>query len=255
MDTLWKDIRQALRVLRKSPGFTLVAVLTLTLGVGANTAIFSIVNAVLIRPLPFPDADRVMGVWAHTDTARQLGVSYPEFADWREGNRTFEGLAVWRGQSVNLTGAGEPERLIGSFVSANFHRLLGVSVAVGRGFEPAETEPGTAKPVAVISHGLWTRRFGGDATIVGRNLDLNGQPFTVIGILGPEFVPGRAPADAWFMNTDVLLPVAYFPNSRGLERGQSEMLVVGRLKPGVTVAQAGADLNVVAKRLELAYPD
>src|SRR5262245_36560495 len=255
MDTLWKDLRQALRVMRKSPGFALVAVLTLTLGVGANTAIFSIVNAVLLRPLPFPDGDRVMTVWARTDTDRALAASYPEFVDWRDGNQTFEALAVWRGQSVNLTGTGEPERLIGSFVSADFLRLLGVSTAHGRAFAAAETEPGTAKPVAVISHGLWTRRFGGDASIVGRNLNLNGQPFTVIGILGPEFAPGRAPADAWFMNADVLVPVAYFPNARGLERGQSELLVVGRLKPDVPVARAQADLSVVAKRLEQAYPE
>ena len=254
MMDLLTDIRHGARRLMHSPGFTLGALLLLALGLGANTAIFSVLNAVLLRPLPYPDSDRLVMVWAHSERGDHAA-SYPEYLDWREQSRSFTGLAVWRGQSINLSGSGEPERLVGCFVSAGFFPTVGVPAALGRTFRPEETEPSTKAPVAVISHGLWQRRFAGDPAVVGRALMLNGNSHTVVGILGPEFAPGRAPFDGWFMSSEVFLPAAYFPNKNGLERGQGEMLVVGRLAPGVGPEAAQSDLALVAKRLEQAYPD
>jgi putative ABC transport system permease protein len=253
MDLLM-DVRHATRRLARTPGFTLGALAVLGIGLAANTAIFSVLNAVLLRPLPFAEADRLVMVWAHSERGDH-SASYPEFQDWREQSRSFAELAVWRGQSINLSGPGEPERLGGSFVSASFFPALGVGAALGRTFRPEETEPQTAAPVAMITHGLWQRRFGGDPAVIGRTLVLNGAGHTVVGVLPPEFAPGRAPFDSWFMSSEVFVPAAYFPNKNGLERGQSEMLVVGRLKPGVSVETAQTDLAVVAKRLEQAYPD
>src|SRR5262245_4017396 len=187
MDMLVRDLRHGLRSLARTPGVTAVLLLTLALGVGANTAIFSVVNAVLLRSLPYPDADRLVMVWGRTEAAPQLAASWPEFADWREQNRSFSDMAVWRGQSVNLTGAGDPERIVGAFVSASFFAVVGAKPILGRTFAPEETEPGTVRPVAVISHGLWQRRFGGASGILGRSLVLNGQGVTVVGVMGPDF--------------------------------------------------------------------
>ena len=164
-------------------------------------------------------------------------------------------MAVWRGQSINLTGGAEPERLIGAFVSDRFLPLVGAPIHLGRGLTPEETDPATVKPVAVLSFGLWQRRFGGDPSVLGRSLTLNGRAHTVVGVLGPEFAPGRAPYDAWFMATEVFLPTPYFPNDKALERGQTELLAMGRLRPGVTLEEAQSDMSVIARRLEHAYPD
>jgi hypothetical protein len=255
MDTLSQDLCYAARSLLRAPGFTAVAVLTLAIGIGGNAAIFSAVNAVLLRPLPFPGADRLVTVWGRTAAASQSVASWPEFEDWRAQTQSFATLSVWRPQSVNLTGSGEPERVAGAFVSASLFPMLGASPRLGRVFEPAETEPASVRPVVVLSQGLWHRRFGGDSGILGRSLVLNGQPLTVIGVMGPEMEPGRAPFDAYFMGTDAWIPAPYFPNAKALERGETEWLVAGRLRPGVTVAQAHADVEVVARRLEQAYPD
>jgi putative ABC transport system permease protein len=254
MDTLAQDVRYAVRALAQRPGFTIVAVLTIALGVGANTAIFSVVNAVLLRPLPYPDADRLVMVWTTTGSGNNAA-AWPEYVDWRAQSHSFEEMAVWRGQSVSLTGGAEPERVAGAFISASFFDVVGARPQLGRTFRPEETDPATTAPVAVISHGLWTRRFGADPGILGRTLVLNGQPRTVVGVLGPEFEPGRAPFNGWFMGTEAWQPVADFPNAKGLERGQTELLVAARLRSGVTVAAAQADLEVVARRLEQAYPD
>jgi putative ABC transport system permease protein len=255
MDTLAQDLRYARRALQRAPGFTAVAVLTLALGIGGTTAIFSAVDAVLLRPLPFPDSDRLVFVWARSEGSGQMAASWPEFVDWRTQARSFSEMAVLRGQSVNLSGSGEPERLIGAFVTARLFPLLGAKPQLGRTFEPAETEVGSAQPVAVLSDGLWRRRFGADPGILGRSLLLNGQPLTVVGVMGPDLAPGRAPFDAYFMSTDVWIPTPYFPNARGLERGQGELLVLARLRDGVTVAQADSEIRAIAGRLERAYPD
>jgi putative ABC transport system permease protein len=255
MDKLGQDLRFAVRSLSRAPGFTVVAVFTLALGIGGISAIFSAVNAVLLRPLPFPDADRLAFIWGHTEATPQTAVSWPEFVDWREQNRSFDTLAVWRPQSVNLTGSGEPERLVGAFVSASLFDMLGARPQLGRAFAPDETEVGTARPVVVLSDAVWHRRFGADAGVLGRSLVINGQALTVIGVMGPELAAGRAPFNAYMLDTDAWIPAPYFPNEKGLVRGQTELLVLGRLRPGVALPDAQADLTVVARRLEQAYPD
>jgi putative ABC transport system permease protein len=195
MEIFRQDLRYAWRALRERPGFTAVAVLTLALGVGGNTAVFSIVNAMLLRPLPFPNPDRIVMAWVKTQAQPQSAASYPEYEDWRAQARSFEDMAVWRGQSVNLTGDGEPERLVGNYDSVNIFTLLGAHAAHGRTFLPGETTPGAAKPVAVLSHAVWQRRFGGDPGVVGRTLTVNGNVHTVVGVLGPQFAPRRAPTE------------------------------------------------------------
>jgi putative ABC transport system permease protein len=255
MDSLLQDLRYAVRTLVERPGFTLVAALTIALGVGGTTAMFGIVDAVLLRSLPYADPDRLAMVWTRTPGVPQAAASWPEFVDWREQNRSFADMAVWRGQSVNLTGGAEPERVIGAFVSDRFFPLLGARPALGRTFTAEETDPATARPVAVIGHGLWQRRFGSDPGILGRTLVLNGQSHTVVGVLGPEFDGGNAPSNGWFMGCDVFLPISYFPNKKGLARGETEILVLGRLRPDVDLEQARTDMTVVARRLEQAYPD
>src|SRR5262245_11274682 len=254
MDTLISDLRHAFRRLRHSPGFTLGAVLTLGLGIGATTSLFTVVNAVLLRPLPYADADRLAFAWAKTGDSTSAA-SYPEYLDWKGRARSFSDMACWRGQSVNLTGGAEPERVVGSFVCASFFPLVGMKPQLGRTFTPEETDPRTARPLAVISHGLWQRRFAGDPGVLGRTLVLNGNVHTIVGVLGPEFAPDRAAFSGWFMASEVLLPIAYFPNKNGLERGQSEILVLGRLADGVGMDAARAELALVARQLEQEHPE
>jgi len=255
MDSLLQDLRYAVRTLVERPGFAVVAALTIALGVGGTTAMFGVVDAVLLRPLPYAEPDRLVMLWTRTPGAPQAAASWPEFVDWREQNHSFEDMAAWRGQSVNLTGGAEPERVIGAFVSDRFFPLLGAHAVLGRTFTAEETDPASARPVVVLGHGLWRRRFGSDRGILGRSLILNGQSHTVVGVLGPDFDAGNAPANGWFMGTDVFLPVSYFPNKKGLVRGETEILVIGRLRPDVSLTQARTDMAVVARRLEQAYPD
>src|SRR5712692_1687356 len=255
MDALLQDLRYAVRTLIERPGFAVVAALTIGLGVGGTTAMFAVVDAVLLRPLPYADPDRLVMLWTRTPGGPQAAASWPELVDWREQNHSFADMAAWRGQSVNLTGGAEPERVVGAFVSGRFFPLLGARPVLGRTFTAEETDPATARPVAVLGHGLWQRRFGSDPGILGRSLVLNGQSHAVVGVLGPEFDGGNAPANGWFMGCDVFLPVSYFPNKKGIARGETEILVLGRLRPGVDVSQARIDMAVVARRLEQAYPE
>jgi len=191
MQTLLQDLRYALRMLRKNPGFTAVAVLTLALGIGANTAIFSLVNAVLLRPLPYPEPDRIVQLmltspeWnpGGTDSA----ANPPEFMVWREQTQAFEDIAAYdKGGGVNLTGGDRPEQLKVLHVSADYFRLFGAPVEIGRTFTTQEDIPG-GPPLAVISNGLWYRRFGRDRTLVGKAILLGDEPYVVIGVLGPRF--------------------------------------------------------------------
>ena len=255
MDKLLQDLRYGVRTLVERPGFTAVAALTIAIGVGGTTAMFSVVDALLLRPLPYPEPDRLVMVWTRTSGGPASAAAWPEIVDWREQSHSFSDMAAWRGQSVNLTGEGEPERLVGAFVSDRFFPLLGARPALGRTFSAAETDPATAQPVAVLGHGLWRRRFGSDPGILGRSLVLNGQSHTVVGVLGPDFDGGNAPASGWFMGSDVFLPVPYFPNQKGLARGETEILVIGRLRPDVDLGEARHDLSLVARRLEQAYPE
>jgi putative ABC transport system permease protein len=247
MDILLQDLRFGMRGLFRRPGFTIVAALTLALGIGANTAIFSVVNALLIRPLPYPNADRMVMIWGTQGAQGQQGIVYSDFHDWRAQNRTFEDMGVFRGQSVNLTGRETPDRLFGMFVSAAFMRLIGASPEQGRTFTDAETEVETKGPVAMLAHEAWETRFGSDPSILGKTIVLNGQPLTVIGIVRPRV---QTP----FGTPDAYLPIGYYPNANGLQRGTRGVSALGTLKPGITLENAQRDLAALAKRQEEAFP-
>ena len=249
MTTLLQDVRYGLRVLRQKPGFTAVAVLTLALGIGANTAVFSLVSAVLVRPLQYREAERLVTVWEDGTAAgfpRDV-LAVGNFADWRAQNNVFEEMAAVDQRTFDLTGeGGEPEKIFGLGVTSNFFPLLGAEPALGRVLLPEEDRPGAAR-VAVLSHGLWQRRFGGERSAVGREVLLNGEHYTVVGV---------TPADFQFAypNVDLWIPVAFTPEQLA-DHGNHYLEVVARLKPGVTIEQARADLNVVAGRISEAYPD
>ncbi|HLL45619.1 MAG TPA: ABC transporter permease, partial [Longimicrobiaceae bacterium] len=186
MDDLLHDLRHAARMLRRSPAFTAVAVLTLALGIGAATVIFSVVDAVVLRPLPFAEPERLVRVWETTPAGDDFAVSAPNYLDFRERSRAFAEMAAYRPRSFSLTGAGEPERLEGFAASHTLFRLLGATPALGRTFTADEDRPGGER-VAVVSHGLWRRRFGGDPEMVGRQVVLDGERYTVTGVLPPGF--------------------------------------------------------------------
>ena len=249
---MFQDLRFALRSLRKRPGFSLVVMLTLALGSGANTAIFSVVNAVLLSPLPYGAPERLVALFAKSEQRNlsQRPLSYPNFQDWRAQNQSFEHLAAVRGESFSLTDKGEPERVNGVRVSTNILSLLGVKPALGRDFLPEEAEPGKAT-VALIGYGLWQRRYAGDPHILGQAVTLEGRTCTIIGVL-PAWLkyPGLnvPPAGA-----EVWIPLLPLPSE--MNRSFANMRIIGKLKPGVSLTQAQADLNVVATRLEHQYPN
>ncbi len=246
MDTLWQDLRYSFRMLWKSPGFTLVAILALALGIGANTAIFSVVNAVLLRPLPYKDPNRLAIMWEKAAT-QDTSVSYPNFTDWREQQQTFEELTAFRRNSFNLTEAGEPERLAGRMASANFFKTFGAQLYKGTDFPASEDRIGGQK-VVILSYGFWQRRFAGDDKIIGKQLKLNNQSYTVIGITQPDFRFGS--------DTDIYVLLGQNEDrcmkSRGCHPG---IYVVGRMKPGLTLEQARADMDAIQGRLGQQYPD
>ena len=246
MQTLLQDLRYAFRLLAKSPGFTAIAVLTLALGIGANTAIFSVVNAVLLRPLAFRDPSRLVIV-AEKSPFPTISTSYQNFVDWRDQSRSFESMEGTRGAGLSLTGAGEPELLLARMATAGLFPLLGVEAHVGRTFLPEEDRAGSA-PVALLSYGLWQRRFGGSREIIGKPITLGSQPYTVVGVL-PAGFQVLQPAD-------VFVPfkpwAATLPDDRNWHPG---IFAVARLKPGVSREQARAEMVGITKRLEQQYPD
>jgi len=248
MQTLLQDLRYGARMLLKKPGFTLIAVITLALGIGANTAIFSVVNAVLLRPLPYDEADRLVHLRERHPQYEEMSISYPNFTDWRARNRVFESIGVYNFGSYNLTGGGEPERLQAAQGSADLFAALRVRAALGRVFTNEEDKPGGA-PVVVLSHDLWQRRFGGDPNILNQSLTLNDRPYTVIGVLPPTFRIERRVA-LW-------VPVGQLSAQPSWqERGNHPGLRgVARLKAGVTLEQARADLDAIAAQLEEQYPN
>jgi putative ABC transport system permease protein len=248
VETVIQDVRFGVRMMIKNPTFTVVAVIALALGIGANSAIFSVVNTVLLRPLPYKDPDRLVMVWE--DDSRH---GYPRdtpaaanYIDWRDQNRVFEGMAAMTDQSFNLTGSGEPERIDGQRVSANLFPLLGVEPQLGRAFVPEEDQPG-ANHVVILSHGLWQRRFGSDAGIIGKSLTLNGDSHTVVGVMPPQL---RFPSP----EDELWVPVAFAPREAA-NRGRHYLNVVARLKPGVTLQQAQAEMSAIAARLQQQYPE
>ena len=241
-----QDFRYGVRMLLKHPGFTVIAVLTLSLGIGANTAIFSIVNAVLLRPFPYQAPERLVFVEERV-SGPGFSPSYPNFADWRAQNTTFDSMAAVRGnESFNFTGAGEPERLQGRLVSAEFFSTLGIKPLPGRDFRAEDDHPG-ATPAVILSHGFWQRRFGADESIIGKQLTLNNQSFTVVGITPANFQFGA--------EADVSVPIGLSAErfrARGSDPGTG---VVARLKPNLSQQQAQTELNLIAGRLEQQYPE
>jgi putative ABC transport system permease protein len=247
MDIFLQDLRFGIRGLLQRPGFSIVAAVTIALGIGANTAIFSVVNAVLIRPLPYREPDRLALIWGTQGKTHQQGVVYADYLDWRARTHSFTGLGAFRGQSVTLTGGESPERLIGDFVDADFLRVIDLKMSQGRAFTDAETEVATKAPVAVVSYDAWQNRFGGDRNMLGKAITLNGTTFTVIGITTPHpEVPLGVP--------DVMVPIGYYPNAHGLDRGVRGIAVAARIKPGVSYDAAQRDLSAVMSKLEQEYP-
>jgi putative ABC transport system permease protein len=251
MENLFQDIRYGLRMLRKSPGFTVVALLTLALGIGANTAIFSVVYGVLLHPLPYQDPSRLVVLHETTPKVGTVSVSYPNFLDWRAQSRAFSKMAAVASVAFNLAGIGsgldQPENISGAAVSSNFLSMLGVRPVLGRNFDASQDQAGTP-PVVLLSYPLWQSHFGGALNVLGRTVALDGHSYTIIGVLPPDF--------RWIEKTDVLEPIgvrANVPdfNDRG-ERG--DMLAIGRLAPGIGFAQARAEMEGIAARLARAYP-
>lgn len=246
LERLWQDVRYALRQLRRSPGFAAVCLITLALGIGANTAMFSVVQGVILAPLPFPQADRLVFLWENRPGVRQLGVSYPNFEDWARTSRSFDTMAALVFHNFNLTSPGQAEHLMGIRASSGFLRTLGVQVAMGQDFAASEDQANGA-PDALISDRLWRERFASDPHVVGQSVDLDGKSFTIIGVLPPDF--------HFLADADVITPVR--PNMPLIltDRSVEDLAVVARLKPGVSQAQAEAAMNVVQQELNRQYPD
>ena len=243
MDTLRHDIRYAIRTMLKSPGFTAVAVIALALGIGANTAIFSVVNALLLKPLPYKDAERLVLIW-HTYpklNLDQASVSAPSYVEYRDMTSSFEQVATATTWSVNLTGVGEPERLQGARVSYNLFTTLGVEPVRGRSFLGEEDQPGKNR-VVVLSYGLWQRRFGGDPNLIGQTITLDGTSYDVVGIMPPRFV--------FMVEVDLFTPVAFTPDQlAATNHGNEYLICVARMKPGLALGQAAAEMNTLADQL------
>jgi len=248
MGTLWQDFRYGARMLRRRPGFTLVAALALALGIGANTAIFSVINGVVMRPLPYREPAALVRLWA-SNPERGLpffAVAAPDFLDWQEQNRVFELMAAYdTEQNYNLTDDAEPEQLLGMRVTADLFPLLGVNPALGRAFSREEDTPGGNTRIAVLSHGLWQRRFGGEQKVIGQTITLDSERYTVIGVMPAGFQLPVGRADVW-------LPLALNPNVTG--RGYGFLRVLARMKSGVMLDQAKREMTTVAARLAQENP-
>jgi predicted permease len=248
MSALLQDVRFALRMLLKSPGFAAIAILTLALGVGADTALFSVVNGVLLNPLPYPHSGQLAAVYEKNAGMDRAPISYLNFLDWQRQNQSFSSLAIYRGEDSTLTGAGEAVRLRGYMISADFFTTLGIHPILGRTFNANDDRIGAA-PVAILSGGLWKRRFGASPSILGRSVDLNGTNYTVIGILPSDFT-------FYGVQRDVFTPIGQWDDPSFLDRRvDMSAHAIGRLKPGVTLAQASADMDTVARNLAAAYPE
>jgi putative ABC transport system permease protein len=248
METLLKDVHYAIRGLRKRPGFTLVAVITLALGIGANTSIFSVVNAVLLKPLRFKDPDRLAIIWEEASFAGfpRNTPAPANYLDWKSQNRSFEDMAASRSTGFNLTGDGEPERIAAYSVNSNFFPLLGVQPLLGRSFLDEEDRPGANK-VAVLSYQLWQTRYGGVNNIINRDILLNGEKYTVVGVM---------PADFQYLDEDIRLwvPLA-LDQEEQQSRGIHYLTVVARLKPEVTMSQAQADMSTLMNHIAKDHPN
>jgi putative ABC transport system permease protein len=246
IENLLRDIRYALRVLSHSPGFSLIVIVTLALGIGANTAIFSLIDNTILRPLPYPEADRIVALSEADNKGGDLMVSWPDFVDWRNETRSFSTITALGGINFNLTGSGQAERLHGLRVSASFLSVLGVHPLLGRDFLDVDDRPGAA-PVAMLSNTLWKRHFGSDPNIIGHNINLDGRTYTVVGILAPTF--------RFLYARDVYIPIGLDADQQPSRGVRSVARVLARLKPDVSIEMAGSELETIAHRLEQAYPE
>jgi putative ABC transport system permease protein len=253
MQTLWQDLRYGARMLLKNPGFTAIAVITLALGIGANTAIFSVVYALLLRPLPYHKPERLALLSDKGRAGVRMSISYPNYSDWRERAQSFEGMASVRSHPFNLTGVDKPAQLRGRMVNWNFFHVLGVQPQLGRLFVAEDDRYGAAR-TALLSHGMWQEKFGAEAGILGRKVLLDGDPYEVIGVLPPGF--------EYFRADDVYVPLGLVAGLKTgffagfMDRGVSYNLnVLARLKPGVTLQQAGQEMAGISAQLEREYPE
>ena len=243
-----QDLKYGLRWFRKNPGFAALAIVTLALGIGVNTAMFSVVNAVLLRPLPFPEADRIVWMAESGPEVRDRWISYPNFRDWRARNQSFEAMSTFRGWSMNLTGTGDPENLNARMVGADYFKVMRATPLLGRDFIQEDDQPGAAD-VTILSYGFWQQRFAGDPNLIGKQIVLDDKPYTVIGVM-PESFSHQGPPPLW-----VLIGPQNW--TRGGENGRDVRIagfVVARLKPGVTMEQARADMNRLSRELLQAHP-
>jgi len=257
MNTLAHDIRYALRAFAKNPGFTLAAVLSLAIGIGANTSIFSVANALLLRPLPYKDANRLVILWNRSPglNITEDWFSPAQYLDIKNGHHGFEQVAIAIGGNYNLTGEREPERVGVTRVSSNLLPMLGVSAERGRLFVPGEDSPGAAA-TAVLTDGMWARRYGRDPEMIGKSITINGQPYEVVGILPQRFALPREvlPLLDGTEQADIFLPLPLAPNAAQI-RTNEDYNLVGKLKPGVSVVQAQAELDTITARLRRDYPE
>lgn len=245
MTTFLSDLRYGFRMLTKNPGFTAVAVLTLALGIGATTAIFSVVDAVLLRPLPYRDSGQLVVMREKAHGVGNVSVSYPDFLDWRQQSRAFAAMAAAHNVGFSLAGIAQPENIGGYAVSPNFLSMLGVKPILGRDLLPSEEEPGTA-PVVLLSYRLWQSHFGSDPQVMGKVITLDGRSYTIVGVLPPSF--------KFLDDTDVLAPIGVFAKDLMSRGDRGDLDVIGRLAPGVTFARAAAEMDTIAARLAQQYP-
>ncbi|HEX7087206.1 MAG TPA: ABC transporter permease [Vicinamibacterales bacterium] len=251
MRTVLADLRYAVRIWSRTPGLAAVALLTLALGIGANTTMFSVVNTVLLKPLPFEEPERLMTLWkGQQGEPERLNItSLPDFRDWKAASRSFASLAIFdsAGRGYNLGGAPEPEQVLGLRVTASFFDVLGVRPLIGRTFTEDEETPGRDR-VVVLSHQLWTRRYGADPGIVGRTIRIDGEPFEVIGVMPPSFR-----FQFWSGPRQLWVPAGWTAGDQ--ERTSNSFICIGRLRPGVTVAQARAEMDAIGRALAAAHPE
>ena len=242
---MMQDLIYGLRWLRKHPGFTALSVLTLAGGIGINTAMFSVVHAVLLKPLPYPEPDRIVWLTESGPEVANRWVSYPNFLDWRSRNQVFEAMSTFRGWSVNLTGADQPENINSRMVTAGYFKVMKVTPLLGRDFTEADDQPGAA-PVTIISHAFWQQRFGGDPKVVGKQITLDDKGFAIIGVMPENFVH-QGPPPLWLL----MGPMNWHTHTRDVRIGG---FVMARLKPGVTIEQARAEMNRIGQQLLKEHP-
>jgi predicted permease len=247
LENLLQDLRYGARTLRKSSGFAAVAILTLALGIGANTALFSVVNGVLLNPLPYPQANRLVGVWWDRTAGQHSSITYLNFLDWQKQSTAFASVGAYQQDNMIITGAGETERVDGVRISANLFDLLGLKPLLGRSFRPEEDQLG-AGPVALISDGLWSRQFGSSPDALGKSITVDGRSYAIVGV-----VPAKSPI---YITADVFTPLGQYNEEPFRDRRASlGTMGIARMKPGVTLAQARADMDSVARNLAAEYPD